>query len=123
MASATDKNGYLVLSEMAWLQPDQPKEVVEFMENGYSAIKTEEENLEIASCGYRVVDSFVLPSKSWWDNYYTPIEANLPLVREKYKDDKESLPFVAFTETEIEMFRKYSDYYGYIFYILQVNKQ
>lgn len=113
------KNGYLVLSEMAWLQPDPPKEVVEFMENGYSAIKTAEENLEIMkSCGYRVVDSFVLPSKSWWDNYYTPIEAKLPLVREKYKDDKESLPFVAFTETDIEVSRKYSDYYGYIFCIL-----
>lgn len=113
-------NGYFVLSEMAWLRPDPPKEVVEFMENGYPEIKTAEENLEIAkSCSYRVVDSFVLPSKSWWDNYYTPIEAKLPSVREKYKDDKESLSFVDFTETEIEMFRKYSDYYGCVFYVLQ----
>jgi hypothetical protein len=90
------------------------------MENGYPEIKTAEENLEIAkSCSYRVVDSFVLHSKSWSDNYYTPIEAKLPSVREKYKDDKESLSFVDFTETEIEMFRKYSDYYGCVFYVLQ----
>ena len=105
---------------MAWLQPDPPKEVVEFMENGYPEIKTAEENLEIAkSCGYLVIDSFVLPSKSWWDNYYNPIEAKLPAIKKKHKDDKEAMQFMAFEEMEIAAFRKYSDYYGYVFYILQ----
>jgi hypothetical protein len=118
MASAIEKNGYIVLSEMVWLHHDPPEEVVEFMEKGHPEIKTTEENLEIAgNYGYCVVDYFVLPSRSWWTNYYTPIEAKLPSVRKKYKDEKESLPFVAFTETEIEMFRKYSNYYGYVFYV------
>jgi ubiquinone/menaquinone biosynthesis C-methylase UbiE len=118
------KGGYLALSEMVWLQPDPPKEVVEFMETGYPEIKTAEENLEIVkSCGYRVVDSFVLPSRSWWDNYYNHIQAKLPALKEKYKDDKEAMEFMVFEDMEIDMFRKYSDYYGYIFYILQVNKQ
>jgi hypothetical protein len=37
----------------------------------------------------------------------------------KYKDDKEAMAFLAVQELEIEMYRKYSDYYGYVFYIMQ----
>jgi ubiquinone/menaquinone biosynthesis C-methylase UbiE len=119
----TDK-GYLVVSEMTWLRSDVPEEASAFMKQvylGYPEIKTSEENIEIArNSGYLVVDFFVLPSKSWWDNYYTPIEAKLPALKTNYRDDKEALKFIAFEEIEIEMFRKYSDYYGYVFYILQV---
>lgn len=112
--------GYLVVSEMSWLRSALSKEVVEFMKNAYPAIKTLEGNLDVAKgSGYRIVDWFVLPSKSWWTNYYNWIPQNLPTLKEKYKGDKEALQFIAFTELEIEMFRKYSDYYGYVFYILQ----
>lgn len=114
--------GYVVVSEMCWLRPDRPDEIVEFMNNVYPMIKTVEGNLDVVKkCGYRVVDSFDLPAKSWWDNYYDWIEPKLPSMKTKYKDDKEALQFIVYQETEIDMFRKYSDYYGYVFYILQVN--
>ena len=114
--------GYVVVSEMSWLRPDLPDEIAEFMKHAYPAIKTVEGNLDVVKkSGYHVVDSFVLPAKSWWDNYYNWIEPKLPSMKTKYKDDKEAMQFIAFEDTEIEMFRKYSDYYGYVFYILQVN--
>jgi ubiquinone/menaquinone biosynthesis C-methylase UbiE len=116
------EKGYLVVSELSWLRPDLPGDASAFMKQGYPAIQTIEDNLEAAQkSGYCIVDSFVLPSKSWWDNYYTPIETKLPKIKARYKDDEEALQFIACEETEIEMFRKYSDYYGYIFYIMQVN--
>ncbi|MCW4016426.1 MAG: methyltransferase domain-containing protein [Candidatus Bathyarchaeota archaeon] len=115
-------DGYVVVSEMSWLQPDLPDEAVEFMKQVYPVIKTVEENLDVAQkSGYRIIDSFVLPSKSWWDNYYNWIEAKLPAMKVKHKDNKDALQYIACEETEIEMFRNYSDYYGYVFYILQVN--
>jgi len=87
----------------------------------YPVIKTIEENIEIIqNNGYRLVGSFVLPSKSWWDNYYKPIETKLSALKARYKDDEEALQVIAYEETEIEMFRKYSDYYGYAFYIMQI---
>ena len=117
----TDK-GYFVVSELTWLRHNVPEEAKTFMKQGYPAIKTTEENLEVAQkTGYRIVGSFVLPEKSWWDNYYTPIEKKLPSIKARYKNDEESLQFLALEETEIEMFRKYSKYYGYVFYILQYN--
>jgi hypothetical protein len=87
----------------------------------YPAIQTREENIETAQkCGYHIVGTFVLPEKSWWDNYYTSIESKIPFLKIKYKDD-EALHFIALEEAEIEMFRRYSNVYGYIFYIMQKN--
>ncbi len=115
------KKGFLVVSELTWLRPDLPKEVEDYMKEIDAAVKTIKENLEIAGKnGYRVIDSFVLPKKSWWDNYYTLIEEKLPSLKAKNKDDEEAMQVIASTEKEIAMFRKYSDYYGYVFYIMQI---
>jgi ubiquinone/menaquinone biosynthesis C-methylase UbiE len=112
--------GYVVVSEMSWLQPDLPDEVLEFMKMGYPAIKTVEENIDLVKkCGYTLINSFVLPAKSWWNNYYNWIEAKLPSLKTKYKDDKETLEHISCEDIEMDMFRKYSDYYGYVFYVMQ----
>ena len=114
-------NGYLVVSELSWLRSDLPEEIKTFMKEGYPAIKTIEENLEAArNSEYHIVCSFVLPKMSWWNNYYSLIEAKLQSLKSEYRDDKDALQFITVEETEMEMFRKYSDYYGYVFYILQV---
>ena len=116
------EKGYLVVSELYWLRPDLPGDASAFMKQGYPAIQTIEDNLEAAQkSGYCIVGSFVLPSKSWWDNYYTPIETKLPKIKARQKENREALEFLATEETEIEMFRKYSNYYGYVFYIMQAN--
>ena len=113
--------GYIVVSELSWLKPDPPEDVRNFFMEGYPGIKTINENLEtIKKAGYRIIEHFVLPEESWWNNYYTPIEAKIPSMKLKYKDDKEALDFLAAEELEIDMFRKYSDYYGYVFYVMQI---
>ena len=115
----TDK-GYLIVSELSWLTDDIPSEASEYMKHVYPVIKTIQGNLDIAKKeGYRIVGFFVLPSESWWTDYYDPILTKLPSLKEKYKDDQEKLGHIAYHEVEIEMFRKYSDYYGYVFYVMQ----
>jgi len=114
------RNGYLVVSELSWLQLNPPEEVKKFFTEVYPAIKTVNGNIEmIRKAGYRVISHFVLPKEGWWTHYYTPIETKIPSMKLKYKHDKEALAFLAAEELEIEMFRKYSDYYGYVFYIMQ----
>jgi ubiquinone/menaquinone biosynthesis C-methylase UbiE len=114
--------GYVAVSELCWLKHDVPEEAKTYVTQVYPPVKTIEENIEIIqNNGYRLVGSFVLPSKSWWDNYYTPIAKKLPALKAKYKDDKEALQVIAWEEIEIESFRKYSDYYGYVFYVMQAN--
>jgi hypothetical protein len=112
--------GYLVVSELSWLRINVPLEINEYMKRVYPSIKTIKGNLNIAKkVGYSVVGFFVLPSKSWWTDYYNPIMAKLPSLKEKYKDNEEKLQHIAHHEVEIEMFRKYSNYYGYVFYEFQ----
>jgi len=118
-------NGYLVISELSWLKKHLPEELQSYMKEMYAGIESEgvksiEENIETAKkSGFHVLNSFVLPKKDWWNNYYSLIEAKLPLLKAKHNDEKEALQCFADEEKEIEMYRKYSDYYGYAFYVLQ----
>jgi ubiquinone/menaquinone biosynthesis C-methylase UbiE len=113
-------NGYLVISEMVLLQPNPPEEAKKYLMEAYPPIKTVNGNLEaIRKAGYKVISHFALPKEGWWTHYYTPIEAKLPAMKQKYKGDKEALAYLAAEELEMDMFRKYSDYYGYVFFIMQ----
>ncbi len=48
-----------------------------------------------------------------------PFLEKLPAVRAAPRNDEEALTFIASEELEVDVFRKYSEYYGYVFYILQ----
>ena len=112
-------DGYLVVSDLSWLKNNVPAEVKEYLDQFDPTIKTIQGNLDIVKkVGYRLVGFFVLPSESWWTNYYDPILAKLPNLKEKYKDDEEKLQHIACREVETEMFRKYSEFYGYVFYVV-----
>jgi ubiquinone/menaquinone biosynthesis C-methylase UbiE len=112
--------GYIVASHIAWLKPNPPQELRTYWQENYKEISTIQTNLETArKTGYQIVGYFALPEKSWWENYYKPIEEKLPTLRSKYQDDEEALAFLKSEELEINMFRKYSNYYGYVFYVMQ----
>jgi ubiquinone/menaquinone biosynthesis C-methylase UbiE len=117
-------NGYLVVSELSWLRKDLPEEIQAYMKEMYAGLenseaKSIEENIKTAEeAGFRVVNSFILPESGWWDNYYRPIEAKLPALKAKHKDEP-AMQYLAGEEKEIAMYRKYADYYGYAFYVLQ----
>ncbi len=75
----------------------------------------------IRRAGYRAIGHFVLPESAWWEHYYTPVEQKLVALREKYKDNPKALAVVEFHQREIDLYRQYSDYYGYFFYVMEVN--
>jgi ubiquinone/menaquinone biosynthesis C-methylase UbiE len=115
------KGGYLAASELSWLKPDPPAEIKAFWDEGYPGMKAQEENLEIVrEAGYRLVGHFVLPESSWWDEYYTPLEKRIPILSEKYRDDEEAMALLRGSQQESDLYRKYSDWYGYVFYVMQV---
>jgi len=112
--------GYFAVSELCWIDPNSPREVRDYLLEVYPLVKTVRENLQIIKeANYHVKDYFVLPESSWWENYYLPILAKLPVLKKKYAGNSEALATVLETEKEIEMFRRYSKHYGYVFYTLQ----
>ena len=112
--------GFLVVSEITWLKNDLPKELEEFWNLEYPDMKNFEDNLiTIKKEGYNFIDSFTIPDKSWWENYYTPIQKRIQFLEKEHKDDREWQEVLSSNKKEIEMYRKYSDYYGYVFYIMK----
>jgi ubiquinone/menaquinone biosynthesis C-methylase UbiE len=114
------EGGYLVVSELSWLTSNPPEEPKKFWEKGYPPMTTIEGNMEtVRKAGYTPIVSLTIPESGWWDEYYTPLENRIALLRDKYSDDPDALAVLDDTQYEIDLYRKYSGSYGYVFYLMQ----
>lgn len=114
------KNGYLAIHEMTWLKDNPPEEISDYWKQVYPAISTIENNLEIIKKrNYKLLGHFPLPEDAWWDLYYTPLEKRLKNLRLKYKKNPEALHMINEGQKEIDLFRKYNEWYGSVFYVMQ----
>ena len=118
--SLIKRGGYLVASELTWIKPDMPSEIRIYLEGEYQGIKNIEENREIIQqADYNEVGSFILPKSGWWDDFYEPLQKHLNLLKPKYTGNREATAALDATQLEIDMYRKYSRYYSYVFYLMQ----
>lgn len=112
--------GFLVVHEMTWLKSGPPKEISAYWKKMYPGITTIPRNLEIIPrCGYKVLGHFPLPEDAWWEEYYHPLEGRINQLRIKYKDDQEALIILDSGQEEIDLYKKYSEWYGSVFYVMQ----
>jgi cyclopropane fatty-acyl-phospholipid synthase-like methyltransferase len=112
--------GVLVVSEIAWLKPDPPVELIEFWGTECPDMMEPAAHLTTAKrCGFLCRDHFVLPETAWWKDYYDPLETVLDRLRGASHGDAEAMSLHDTLRTEIRMYRQYSDYYGYVFFVLQ----
>ncbi len=112
--------GYIAVTEVTWIKKDPPREVKDFWDEAYPAMLSVEDNISIIKkLGYRLVDHFVLPDSCWLDNYFQPLEKRIAMLREKYQGNAEVIAQLDEETREIEIFNKYSAWYGYVFYVMQ----
>jgi len=110
--------GFLAFSEVSWLSSDPPSELADFWREAYPAIGSREENERIINrAGFELLHSFVLPESDWWDEYYEAIERKLPGLKRNYQGDPEAMGVLEAEEVEMNLYRRYSAYYGYVFYV------
>lgn len=110
--------GCVAVTELVWLERDPPQEVATFFGEAYPAMQHRDEVCRpLERLGYELLGHFTLPDAAWWDHYYGPLEAKLPALRAKYRDDAEALAIVAMTEREIAMRHDYGAAYGYEFVV------
>jgi SAM-dependent methyltransferase len=112
--------GYAAITEISWLKPNPPDEVFQFWQKDYPGMGSVEENLlAVERASYRTLGHFTLPDSSWWDNYFNPLKERIAMLREKYPQDPEAQSVLDEQDLEMELFQKYSDCFGYEFYVMQ----
>jgi len=110
----------LVVSEATWLRDDPPAELREFWAAGYPGMASIAANLSTARTeGYNPLGHFVLPESAWLEDYYAPLEERLAGFRAEHEGNADAEALVTETEREISFYRRYSAWYGYVFYILR----
>ena len=67
--------------------------------------------------GYVPVAAFTLPENCWTDNYFIPRKAAGEALLKKYNGNKTIEAFIEIDDQEAELYSKYKQYYGYVFYI------
>ena len=114
--------GAIAVSELTWLQPDPPEEVRTFWATNYPAMHTVAANLTLLrTAGYDLLGHFVLPSQSWWEPYYTPLEARIALLRTKYAGHAVAQQVFDQAQRELDLYRRYAAWYGYVFYVMRAH--
>jgi SAM-dependent methyltransferase len=110
--------GCLAASEAVWLKADPPREVREMWMNEYPAIKPVADNLpQFAASGYELLGHFTIPESDWLDEFYLPMERRIAKLRARHQDNKDALAVLDSCGREIEIYKTYSDYYGYEFFV------
>ena len=112
------RGGYVDFTEVCWTRPDPPDECVSFWNQEYPAIRDATALLTaIDACGYETVGHFMLPRSAWWDDYYRPLELNVKAFRLRYRGRPEAQELADQCQREIDVWKAYSDYYGYAFFV------
>ena len=67
--------------------------------------------------GYIPVAAFALPESCWLDHYFIPQKARQEEFLKTHAGNKTVENMIAFMRREAELYLKYKQYYGYVFYI------
>ena len=71
------------------------------------------------STGHEPIGHFVLPASSWTDAYYDPLEQRASEYEPGWKGIPEAEDVLEEARAEIALFRKYSRYYSYAFFVMR----
>ena len=113
-------NRYLAIHDMTWLKDNPPDEIKKYFQRVYPGLLTIEKSLNIIkNSDYKPLGYFPLPEDAWWDLYYNPLEKRLKKLEIKYKNNQKALDLIKAEYEEIDLFRKYNQWYGSVFYIMQ----
>jgi trans-aconitate methyltransferase len=117
-ASAINKDGFAVVSELSWLREQVPKAVRDFFLTGYPDMQSVQHNIAIAeNAGYRVLTTYTLPEATWVEGYYDILEPRARSLLDH--PDAFVRNFAVETIQEIEALKCSEGSYGYVFFVLQ----
>ncbi len=116
--------GYIAVSESSWFTDERPSEINDFWASVYPEIDTIPNQVaKVYQAGYLPVATFIFPENCWTEHYFTPKKIAQEIFLNKYAGNKAAEEFSALQAMESELYRKYKEYYGYVFFIAKKIKE
>lgn len=112
-------SGYAAVSEVVWLKPNPPASLVEFWQQ-YPEIDHVENKLAVINrLGYQHIGHFILPERTWTEDYYAPMADLVAERTQEWTAIPEALEVLNEARREIDIFRQYSGYFSYAFFVMR----
>jgi len=113
-------DGFLAVTEIVYLVKNPPSHLIQYFEKEYPDIKVAKDKIEsIQNERFHLIYRFTLPKSSWLDSFYLPMEEELTRLNKKYQGNEIALGIFEEMKNEIDLYKKFSDFYGYEFFIMQ----
>jgi len=74
---------------------------------------------QIPSCGYDLIDYFILDQDVWWNEYCVPLQRLINEMRPRCADDSKALALIDQNQHEIDMFKVTPEQYHSTFFIIR----
>ena len=112
------KNGYVAVTCPSWFTDERPAEIERYWADAGCELDTIAHNISIMQkSGYRFIAAFTLPEKCWTDHYFVPRQAAEKAFSERHHGNKTVADYLESSKYEVELYSKYHQHYGYVFYI------
>lgn len=112
------KGGYVAVTNESWFTEERPAEIEKWWVDAVPEISTIAHNVSLVQeAGYVPVATFTLPESCWTDNYFMPQKARREEFLRQHEGDKTVEEMMSFMEREADLYAKYKQHYGYVFYI------
>lgn len=112
------KGAYIAVSEASWFTGKRPDEIEKFWQDAYSEIDTIPNKVaQMQKAGYIPVAAFILPETCWTEHFYAPQVTAQEAFLKKYAGNLTAEEFIASERHEAQLYGRYKEYYGYVFYI------
>lgn len=110
--------GTVALSDIGWFKPNPPEDLRAFWDVECPGMELEADHVpQAVEAGYVIDGLFRLPARSWWTEFYTPLSEELQRFCSSNADKPDWLAVADMTRRELDMHRRYGDWYGYTFYV------
>lgn len=112
------ETGFLVATHLTWLTEFPPPEADAYWADEFPGMTSVKGNQQSAAqAGFEVFDHFVMRPQDWLADYYQPLIRRIETLR-PHADYELAAMLEDFLE-EIEIFKKYHEAFGYVFYFMK----
>lgn len=110
--------GYVAVSDISWFTEDRPVEIDEYATEVFPEMDTIPDKVAVMlKTGYKPIATFMLPESCWLEHFFTPLMKAREKFLVRHAGNATVEKLMEFQRYDAEMYGKYKEFYGYVFYI------